>query len=494
MNFKLLPIVFFTFFAVNFAFAQPSDAEIKQRVRDIYSKSDIVSIKLGDARLETKWVRDRYITYWDKSYVLTLKTEYPGVTVIHFGGAEYVKSGSTYTFKNMLTSGFDRYEGIPIPSKDELNKILQEKFDPVNFYSGYLLGYIVDAGKNIEVAEGTDFKWVGLNRLRFNVKTTYELKTSNIGNMAVREGIFQVYLERSADGKTFDKDAKLLLDGEWLPVANGSLYEEKDIKEYKISQKEQDAMNTLKELGAVRMAEEFKKSLVPLDMPDFKSSHHLMQYIHEMLIEGDEDKVKSLLYNMLPRFYFEEWSDVVLNGRGEDLFEQVLENLEYYKLAFCKHPQIKEISGTQVSFYDRSKYRMNKISVSWENDRWYIYDLGYFIMDGDLEKYAAAGESNCGGDLIYIEGEPAFKAGDPIEVYRGGNWIAGKVVRPEMEKGRYHVIYGASGLEEWFFANNVRGRELNKEDVVNKLNPGTQGKKLKSKLKKKKIKVGGFKL
>ena len=63
-----------------------------------------------------------------------------------------------------------------------------------------------------------------------------------------------------------------------------------------------------------------------------------------------------------------------------------------------------------------------------------------------------------------------------------------------MEKGRYHVIYGASGLEEWFFANNVRGRELNKEDVVNKLNLGTQGKKLKSKLKKKKIKVGGFKL
>lgn len=122
---------------------------------------------------------------------------------------------------------------------------------------------------------------------------------------------------------------------------------------------------------------------------------------------------------------------------------------------------------------------MNKISVSWENDRWYIYDLGYFIMDGDLEKYAAAGESNCGGDLIYIEGEPAFKAGDPIEVYREGNWIAGKVVRPEMEKGRYHVIYGASELEEWFFANNVRGRELNKEDVVNKLNPGTQGKKLK---------------
>src|SRR5690554_2273184 len=208
----------------------------------------------------------------------------------------------------MFTRGFDGYEGIPIPAKDELNKILQEKFDPVNFYSGYLLGYIVDAGKNIEVAEGTDFKWVGLNRLRFNVKTTYELKPSNIGNMAVREGIFKVYLERSADGKTFDKDAKLLLDGECLPVANGSLYEEKDIKEYKISQKEQDAMNTLKELGAVRVAEEFKKSLVPLDMPDFKSSNHLMQYIHEMLIEGDEEKVKSLLYNMLPRFYFVEWS------------------------------------------------------------------------------------------------------------------------------------------------------------------------------------------
>ena len=56
------------------------------------------------------------------------------------------------------------------------------------------------------------------------------------------------------------------------------------------------------------------------------------------------------------------------------------------------------------------------------------------------------------GDLIYIEGEPAFKAGDPIEVYRGGNWIAGKVVRPEMEKGGCHVIYGASGLKEWFFA------------------------------------------
>lgn len=473
---------------MNYAFAQPSDAEIKQKVKNTFSAGDIISIKLFDPKVQKKWVKDRYITYWDKKYNVTLKTEYPGVTIINYGGARYIKSGSTYTFANMLTGGFDRYEGIPIPSVEEFNKILQEKYNPVNFYSNFLLGRIVEADKNIVLSEDPKFKWVGLNRLRCEVVSTYEMKTSDVGHMTVEKGIYQVFLERSEDGINYDENAKLLTDGKWLPIGKGFKKKTEIVRKYKLTKQEQQELKTLKESGAVQMAQEIKNSLVPLDLPDYEGTHHFMQSIHELLIEGDKKKIESLLYNYLADFYFEEWSDIVLNQRGKELFEKVLNNLDNYALAFCKHPHIKHIQAGQVSFYDRSKFRHNTIRVSYENERWYINDLSFYITKEDLAKHESSGENNCDGNIIYIAGEPEFGPGDPIEVFIDNRWIAGEVVKPEMRSGGYHVIYGVSGLKEWCFANNVRAREVSIKSKVSKEIP------VKKKIKKIKVKVPSIKL
>ena len=84
------------------AFAQPGDSELKVKVNEYYGNTPVVDIKFDAAKVEKRWVKDAYKYYWSKKYNVKTKTEYPGVFHLAYGGVQYNKDGSTYTFDRIL--------------------------------------------------------------------------------------------------------------------------------------------------------------------------------------------------------------------------------------------------------------------------------------------------------------------------------------------------------------------------------------------------------
>jgi len=212
----------------------------------------------------------------------------------------------------------------------------------------------------------------------------------------------------------------------------------------------------LAQLNAVRHAEEFKKSLAIVDVPKFKSTNHVLQFTHELFLEGDEAKVTAFMYQMFPRNYFQDWSDIVLNQNGERILAEATEDLVNYSKAFCQHPVIKDIGPGYVNFYDRSKKRFNRIKVSNDDGRWYITDIGYTIRRDDFPSYESNGENNCEGSVIYIEDASIYKVGDKVQILERGNWFDAEILKVNMAMGGYDVKYGISGLKIWKYVNEVR--------------------------------------
>lgn len=448
----LFGLMFFT--SVN---AQPSESELKKRVNDYYGDvSFIQAIEFQQPKLEKRWIKDSWKYYWSRKFNIKGKTDYPGVYQQIYGGVQYVKNGSNYLFDRILTGGVSGYEGIPNPDKTEINAHLKSTFDPLEFYGNYKMNYLIDAPNTVHLAENPNWKWIGLNEVMVDVVSDYTVLTNNIGGVQDKRGTFIVTLKRSNDGITFDSEAGLLKSGKWLPLEKGKESNPTILKTYTISKEELANTRTFAQKYAERHAETFKKSLAVVELPDFENANHLMQFTHELLIEGDEAKVTAFCYQMFPKYLFEEWSEIVLNQNGKEKLNNILKDLKHYQQAFCKHPIIKEIGTTYVRFYDRNKKRMNNISVSWENERWYVTEMKYFIGQEDLVEFEKNQEDNCGENPIYLDETPLFKTGDQVEIYHRGNWYSAEILKPEMNKGGYSVKYGASGLTEWKYVSEVR--------------------------------------
>jgi hypothetical protein len=440
---------------INFsAQSQPSNDALKAKV--LANHDGVSNLTFKSAKTEKRWENGGWTYYWSKGYNYKEKTEYPGVYAIKYGGVQYIKNGGSYSFDNMLTGGFDGYEGIPTPSREDMNAHLKSSFDPLNFYSGYFLNYIIEAPNTIELAEEPKWRWNGLNELRCNVTTTYTLKTNDIGEVQEQKGTFEIVMQRSNDGVTYDPDAKLLYEGKWLPVPKANKVKIEKLKTSFLSSEELANTKTLAQKNAVRHAEEFKKSLAIVQIPEFKSSNHVLQFTHELLLEGDEAKITAYMYQMFPRNYFQEWSEIVLNQNGERILAEATEDLLNYSKAFCQHPVIKDIGPGYVNFYDRSKKRFNRIQISSSNGRWFITDIGYTIRKDDFAAYANSGDSNCEGSVIFIDETATYNVGDKVQIFERGNWYDAEILKADMSMGGYSVKYGVSGLTIWKYVNDVR--------------------------------------
>ncbi len=462
--------------------AQPSESELKKRVNDYYGDvSFIQTIEFQQPKLEKRWVKDSWKYFWSRKFNIKGKTDYPGVYQQIYGGVQYVQSGGNYSFDRILTGGVSGYEGIPNPDKAEINAHLKSTFDPLEFYGNFKMNYLIDASNTVHLSENPNWKWIGLNEVMVDVVSDYTVLTNNIGGVQDKRGTFRIMLRRSNDGSTFDSEAGLLKSGKWLPLEKGKESNTTILKTYTISKDALANTRTFAQKHAERHAEAFKKSLAVVELPDFENANHLMQFTHELLIEGDEAKVTAFCYQMFPKYLFEDWSDIVLNQNGKEKLNNILKDLKNYQLAFCKHPIIKEIGTTYVRFYDRNKKRMNNIRVSWENDRWYVTEMKYYIRSEDLAGFEQNQEDNCGENPIYLEDEPLFNTGDQVEIYHQGNWYSAEILKPEMSKGGYTVKYGASGLTEWKYVSEVRAGANTQEEQTQLFKEFEIGEKVKAK-------------
>lgn len=442
-------------------FAQPSDSEVKSKIRSNFKDpSKIVYIKLseGGGRTDHEYENGAWVYNYYRSYETKQNTKYPGVTYIYHGSVKYQKSGSGYTFNNWLV-GDGHYEGIPNPSESEVLEIISKNL-PAYLASDY--NDVVGDLSEVKIHSNPEWYWGDLNRVSVNTVVTFTEMVSYT-DVEKRRVVKNITLFRSADGINYDAEAELLTNGKWLPLTTGMVTRVsfETLERRTLSEEELANTRSLAEIDMEKEAQRTVASLPPIDIPEFNSANHVIQYTHELLIEGDKNKVKAYLYKMLASFYFEEWSEVVLNRKGEDLVNGVLANLEHYKVVFCKHPSIKHQQDGMIQFYDRSKYRFNRIAVEENDGKWKVTAIEYGVPGTSTDEFASlknAGEQNC-GDAIDTSAPVAlekYSIGDKVQAQINGQWYNGEVNKIDNVMDDRYFVKFENINSKWITADIMR--------------------------------------
>jgi hypothetical protein len=427
--------------------AQPSDQAIIAKIRSNYNDpSTIVSVTLsqGGGRTVREVDDGALVDNYYRSYETRERTKYPGVTRIYNGSVKYRKSGGSYSFRNFLVGDW-YYEGIPNPPAAELLELIRANLSE---YLGPDYNDIIGDLGEVTLAADPDWRWEKLNSLSFNTVVTYTLKVG-YRDVETRRVVKRVSIMRSADGGRYDPEAELLLNGRWLPIQRPFVSEKshETLARRTLSEAEVASTRTLDETERERTARQMLAALPELTVPEFQSANHVIQFTHELLIEGDRDKVTACLHRMLQPYFFEEWSEVALNGNGRDLIESVLAGLAEYKTAFSRHPQIKHQQEGQVEFYDRALRSFNRIAVAKVDGRWRINAVEFSAPAPGTAEHAAlvqAGESNSGEPLDVAAPKvlEKFAVGDAIEAHLSGAWHRGRVARiDDVTPDRYFLEF-----------------------------------------------------
>ncbi len=425
--------------------AQPSDAQVINEVKSGNAKISKVTIGSKDTRLENG-IRKHYISY--SAYI---DTEYPGVQRVYRSQRRYV--GNKLEKKLV---GNNYYVGIKNPNKTEL-----EEWMKLN--KSALLGNYANKACN-----ATDFKivnekyfWSGLNYVEFEAECYYYEKKNNLSVNKVKF-VRNVIATRSMDGKKYDPKAKLALNGKWITNSNmhniGTTKSADVVEELTYSQEEYDKLKSVSEQALIDKSQAFLSTLPDVTIPQFKSDKDCIQYLHELMIEGDKLKIEAVLNQMCPDNFFTDKPNAIYTGRGADFVNHIVNNAEVYKDYFCKHPQIKHEQYAMIQFYTRSLESYGRIQVFQVKDgSWRTNAIEFPYGKGErLEAAKSAGEKNCG--------EPIF-TGAPVKAvqYTIGDRVMGQV-RGQWYSGTVNKIDDING--QWITADLLKKGTSKKESTT----------------------------
>lgn len=171
-------------------FAQPSDAEIKQRA-------------ISAGAIATKFTTEKgtvHTTITEKWYMRTMeskwKTEYPGVFRWERTEYRYDFAGGKWVFKRTyLNSSW--YEGIPNPSEAEVVKLVKSQLDIYLKTAGRVIG----EPESIKLAADPKWNWESMRKTTCITEAVYTEKINEIGDAQKVKQKFAVSMFRSSDNK-----------------------------------------------------------------------------------------------------------------------------------------------------------------------------------------------------------------------------------------------------------------------------------------------------
>ncbi|NOQ75217.1 MAG: hypothetical protein GQ574_24610 [Crocinitomix sp.] len=440
---KLTNLIMGCLLLISFStFAHPSKDQVISRLK----KSNPQIFKVTCSSPEKRF--EEGINKWYFGTTCHIRTEYPGVTRIYRGNERYI--GKSYE-KSLLGNSY--YEGIPNPNVNDFTPIIADHFFQL---LGSEFNYIVGTElPKYELVEGQEFLWGNLNYVTGQFELIYYKRNKDVDNGGVMtlqtiRKVIEISFSRSEDGLKYDPKEKLLLNGKWINDPNkhlgGKTISTEVINKKPITQEEYDGYRYIKDILLEESVKEYLATLPAVEIPTFNSENHVIQYVHELMIEGDKKKIEAVLYHMTPSYYYDIEASKVMNQNGIEFHEKIITDAEMYTEYFCQHPQIKSSQAGQISFYTRDLSSYGRIQVFQAKDlTWRIHTVEYPASKGDwLTKSQAAGDSNC-GEAIAVSAPVAvvkYKTGDRVKGKYKGEWYDGTVssIDPVMDD-RYFVKF-----------------------------------------------------
>ncbi|MDD5149596.1 MAG: hypothetical protein PHC28_03835, partial [Flavobacterium sp.] len=303
-------------------FAQPTDAIIKQK--GISDGAIEVKLIPGKGTIHTTLTEKWYI----KSMETKWKTAYPEIKRWERNEYRYNYIGGKWVFdRTYLFESW--YDGIPNPTEAEILKSLEDA------YVGYDVA--VKEKPTFKLADNPKWKWHTYNNVEFLVEAVYYEKTSYT-EITHKKVIFPVKLYRDTGNNSYDVTAKYVKGAPWLKIANKHIVTTNANTTILGVTTHSDAeMNSIKSMSQIadeNQAKERASSLGALTIPYFTSDREAIFWIHNILREGDKNRIELMTMKMLASYHFVNGSDVILNSRGERILTGLKNGADFYKDLF----------------------------------------------------------------------------------------------------------------------------------------------------------------
>ncbi len=356
--------------ATSLSLAQPSEAVIKSDLKQKHASAIAIDIT-GAGVTKRVFENNAYQTIHSRAAKLTFPSQnpkFPNAKMVWYGGVTYTQSGGGFVFKQFSLST-QEITGMPNPNKQEVLAFLNKNILQVFRTSR---NEIVGKPSTIELPSNTTYIWDSFDNVSFNIESTYEIL---IGNTGEAETVKQAY-----EVRLYGKDG-----GNWEKMNASKASTGKTVlSKKKYSASELDNLETFQMILDREESDKKWASLPQLNIPEFKDMYAVMEFVHQIFMEGDAPKTESLLYNMLASSYFRKPDFKVPSRDGSELIPSVIGKVAtgdfLYKDQFCPMPEIKETGTGYIDYWNKDKNSYARLSIGTENGKWKLGGITIHII------------------------------------------------------------------------------------------------------------------
>ena len=443
------------FFGVN-VFAQPSTATMKAKIKSNHPSATIIEFT-GDGYTERSLNNGVYKNFYIRGYEIKEPTKYAGITYHYFGSIQYIQNGGSWSFSNFLV-GDSWYEGVPEPDWNEILTLLNSDIE--NYLNNYHYTQIVGDLSPIKLADDPEYHWHTLSSVSFNTVVTYSEK---VGSTKIGTGEHKYEVRLYSDG--YKKPWKSFIS------SHDKNYSKLNVEYKDYTSDEIDEMKTLWDIDQEKKAAEEIASLPKVDVKKFESGKQLFYYTHNIIMTEERDVILAYFYKVIDKeSCFVKGSEVLMSNKTRKWVDNVLDNLEGYRIAHCQYPTVKEESETRIRFYDRRNRRMLDMYGVKRGDTWMLTDIDFFSPREDEYASLKGNDANCQGepDLTYTppRKEIKYEVGDKVTgVFSNGEYNAFIDKKDPNYSNRYFIKLEGdnSGKGYWFEEVNLKQGHVGKD-------------------------------
>lgn len=308
-----------------FTAAQPSEAEIRKQITNAGTKQ----IKFTKNTGTRQWNSEAGNWEWVRGVEVIRSSEYPGIDLVVTGDVVYQYTGAgKYVYWKFRTLS-NEYLGIPNPTAREIMDFLGT--DWMKFY-GYYYNKITRLYGDPVLADNPEWTWHSPNSVSFKLKQKFDFIYSNT-EVQTMETIWNVRLYRDNPKEKWKN---------FMSVKSQDAREEKitGSQKFTVEQMRDLEKKTLYFTFAEQKAKQETAALPAVALPEFKNAEEMVKYIHDVLRNGNPEKLRAVLLQLFHPGFFEEGSTVRLQAVQEQTLQQIItavyNNKATYKMMYCQ--------------------------------------------------------------------------------------------------------------------------------------------------------------
>lgn len=327
---KRILCLLLSFCLIHASVAQPSDAKVKSDA--VGNAGGIISFKFTKSTGTRQWNSSAGNWEYVRGVEVKRKSEYPGINLIVKEDVvyQYVGAGGYSFWKVRVLS--NEYEGIPNPTAKEINDFISK--DWAKFY-GYYYTVITKLWHQPMLSDNPQWTWHSPNSVEFRMKMKFDYIIRATG-IETLECFWNVRLYRD-DPKAPWKNMLALRSEEAgdLKVVG--------MKNYTVQQMEDFEKQTLEFTMAEQTAQQQVADLSKIiTVPDFANAEEMLRFLHDILRNGNPEKLRAVMLQVLAPGFFVAGSKVQLSPVEEQNFANVItavyNNKVKYKQLYCQSP------------------------------------------------------------------------------------------------------------------------------------------------------------